>query len=123
MTKVSHDCKGKIVEVDCECPLYLAGEELSAAGAAYVGSVVANLAAARSLATQELLETYNDCWVDETHLPLTAEAFQKNLIKPRFSILDEACCSIYFADSDMFGGHIIEVAFEGDRPTWAQLLG
>ena len=70
----------------------------------------------KKVASASLLETYNDSWLDDDHDKLTAEQFIANLTSPELVIYDAInAATIYFSDSDMFGGHMVAVSvWEGE---------
>lgn len=64
-----------------------------------------------------LLETYNDCWADpdDDALPeMDAQAFLSRIMLESMNVDDALGISLYFSDSDLFGGHTIDVLWLAD---------
>ena len=74
-----------------------------------------------------LLETYNDCWADpdDEELPeMNAETFLSRIALESINVGEEQALNLYFADSDLFGGHAIDVFWlANDKMYEASLLG
>ena len=78
----------------------------------------------REFASNKLLNTYNDSWTDDAHHELTAKQFEAKLVNPQIVIYDElGAATIYFADSDMFGGHSVEVIVYNGEINHTSIVG
>ena len=78
----------------------------------------------KRFATQQLLETFNDSWAEDDDEELEATQFEANLVAPQIVIYDEiGAATVYFADSDMFGGHSIDVSINEGKISDASLVG
>ena len=82
----------------------------------FAAKLISMLPDMKKVASASLLETYNDSWLDDDHDKLTAEQFIANLTSPELVIYDAiGAATIYFPDSDMFGGHMVAVSvWEGE---------
>ena len=77
----------------------------------FAAKLVAMLPEMKNVAASGLLDTYNESWVDDDHHELTAPEFVSNLSSPELVIYDAiGAATIYFTDSDMFGGHKVAVS-------------
>jgi len=103
---------------------YCDGDMANAAGMNFAKQLVSNLPAIRLYAAKQLLNTYNNSWVDAEHGPIDENQFVANLCQPQIVVLDEIdAASIYFNDSDMFGGHLIDVMIREGKPIHAAIAG
>jgi hypothetical protein len=66
----------------------------------------------RQKACDDLLETYNFSWNDDS--PLDAETFMQRLTLESITLYPEGNAEIYYADDDMFLGRVIIVRMESD---------
>jgi hypothetical protein len=124
MIEFQHEYQGRQYQLRVEYPGYLAGTRLSPMGQEYVESILARIDEAKGFAARELLNTYNESWLDDDHGELSAEGFAKLLEFDRLKIMDEPdYATIYFSDGDMFGGHWVEVSFIGTEPKYASIIG
>ena len=91
---------------------------------AFAQGLLGRLDEIRRFAAGRLLPLYNDVWRDEDHGELSIADFESNLVDPSVVIYDEVGAAlIYFGDSDMFGGHSIEVAVQGSEIIDAEIVG
>ena len=82
-----------------------------------VSKVQANTRRIQQNIVDSLLETYNDCWADpdDDALPeMDAQAFLFRIMLESVNVDDELGISLYFSDSDLFGGHTIDVLWLAD---------
>jgi hypothetical protein len=78
----------------------------------------------RAYATAELLALYNDTWRDEADPVLSPTEFSQKLVNPRILLFDElGAASIYFHDSGMFGGHVIDINLDRGKARSVDLAG
>ncbi|MCA8997230.1 MAG: DUF2262 domain-containing protein [Planctomycetaceae bacterium] len=90
----------------------------------FAEKIIAKLPTIKKFATQQLLETFNDVWAEDEVDELTPEQFAANLTSPKIVLADElGAASIYFSDSDMFGGHLIDVWINKGKIADASLQG
>jgi hypothetical protein len=107
----------------CEGP-YIEGGQLTVEARRFISALIAGLPDARAVASSELLDTYNSSWSDENNPALSDEQFQGKLVKPSFHVSDEfGFATVYFNDSGMFGGQLIEVFISAGRPFSACIAG
>jgi len=66
----------------------------------------------RQKACDELLEVHNQSWNESA--PLTAEEFMRRMIPESVSLYADGGAEIYFADDDMFWGHVIIVSLSSE---------
>jgi len=80
---------------------------------AFAKKLIAQLDEIREKIADEMLAMYNDDWRDsddDDPEPITRGTFMERVTNPSIHLYDDmgAAC-IYFNDSNMFGGHAIEV--------------
>lgn len=103
---------------------YTDGDTPTPAATEFGKQIIAMLPAMKRFASQELLETYNDSWAEDEDEELDAAQFEANLVSPEIVIYDEiGAASVYFQDSDMFAGHLIDVSINEGEVTHATLAG
>jgi hypothetical protein len=92
--------------------------------AAYYIRLFEGLDDLRQFAAEQLLGIYNSAWSDDDEPPMDQETFVTKLVNPAIVLYDDAgkAC-VYFDDSDLFGGHGIEITVEGATPAHANLVG
>lgn len=76
--------------------------------------------------TADLLPMYNDEWRDEDAPVLTDVEFRSALGASEVNVWEEEAMMIYFADSGLFAGHLIEAFVEGpdnDRRVSVGIVG
>jgi hypothetical protein len=78
----------------------------------------------RQFAAAQLLGMYNDAWADDDEPSMGQETFTTRLVNPAI-VLGNAIgdATIYFDDSDLFGGHGIEIVMQGATPLRVSLVG
>jgi len=94
---------------------YTNNGEPTAEAKQFAEELVSRLPEMKTFASSELLDTYNDSWADDDHPELKPSQFASNLKSPEIVVYDEiGGATIYFSDSDMFGGHRVAVSvYEG----------
>lgn len=95
----------------------LAESELLDIAKATVAKVQENARRIQQNIVDSLLETYNDCWADpdDDELPeMDAKAFLARIAFESVNVDDERGITRYFTDSDLFGGHMIDVFWLAD---------
>ena len=103
---------------------YTNGDAASPAAKTFAKQLIGMLPDMKRLATQQLLETFNDSWAEDDDEELTATQFEANLVSPQIVIYDElGAASVYFADSEMFAGHTIDVSINDGRIADASIVG
>lgn len=72
-----------------------------------------------------LLETHNDSWADpdEGFPELTREGFLSKIALSQIQLMEEDSLTLYFTDSDIFGGHLIDVFWTTETMYPATLAG
>lgn len=75
--------------------------------------------------TDSLHETYNDGWADpDEGLPeLSRDAFLERITLQTIYVREEGAVSLYFDDSDLFAGHIVDVFWTEEKMYEASLMG
>ncbi|SRR5581483_7904566 len=122
--KNTYAYRGKAYPIRVADGPYLSGDGLSDEGRCYVEELLSRLDEARVFAVRQLLETYNDSWVDDDHPVLKEAEFAAKLQDPSVSLSDEAGnATVYFRDGDMFGGHVVAVRFRELDPYHADIMG
>ena len=103
---------------------YTDGDAATPAATTFARQLIGMLPAMKQFAAQELLDTYNDSWAEDEDDELDAAQFAANLVSPKIVIYDElGAATVYFADSDMFAGHSIEVWINEGEISDASLVG
>ncbi|GAA4441832.1 DUF2262 domain-containing protein [Bremerella cremea] len=105
---------------------YVEAGKATPAATEFGRKLIGMLPAMKKAATDSLLETYNDSWADEEEgFPeLDASQFEANLVSPKIVIFDDLnAASVFFEDSDMFGGHSIDVTIYEGKIKGATLVG
>ena len=103
---------------------YTDGGSASSAVSTFATELIRMLPDMKKFATKQLLDTYNDSWAEDEDEELNATQFEANLVSPQIVIYDEVgAATVYFADSDMFGGHSIDVSINDGKITDASLVG
>jgi hypothetical protein len=122
--KSTYASRGRTYRIRVAEGPYLSGDGLSDEGRRYVEGLLSRLDEARAFATRQLLETYNDSWIDDDHPELNDAEFAAKLQDPTVSLSDEAGnATVYFQDGDMFGGHVVAVSFRELDPYRADIMG
>lgn len=72
-----------------------------------------------------LLETHNDSWADpdEGFPELTREGFLSKVVLSQIQLMEEDSLTLYFTDSDIFGGHLVDVFWTTETMYPATLAG
>ena len=95
---------------------YLRDGAPTPAAHAFARSLVDRLPEFKTRASNQLLDLYNEVWLDDAIGVLSADAFQSNLTNPAIVIYDAPeSAMIHFSDSNMFAGHYVEVACLGNQ--------
>ena len=103
---------------------YTDGDAATPAASAFAMQLIGMLPEMKRFATQQLLETYNDSWAEDEDEEMTAPQFEANLVSPQIVLYDEiGAATVYFADSDMFAGHSIDVSINDGKISNASLVG
>jgi hypothetical protein len=124
MPDLEVDISGTTYKVSIDYEGYLSGASLSAEGRAYVARLAESIAEARRFAALRLLSSYNENWADSEENIYSVETFESKLILKKLVILDApGYADIFFDDSDMFSGRVINVYMEGITPKDATLIG
>jgi hypothetical protein len=101
-------------------------DELDAVAARATAFLESNWQRILDQTTGDLLPMYNSEWRDEDAPPLTEAAFRTALGAPEINVWEEEAIMIYFANTDLFAGHLIEVFIEGpesDRRISVGIMG
>jgi hypothetical protein len=76
----------------------------------------------RQKACDDLLETHNESWNDDA--PIDAATFMRRIVLESIVFYDDGSAEIYFADDDLFWGHVIIVSLSEDGEfTGAEIAG
>lgn len=103
---------------------YTDGTAATSAASDFAKQLIGMLPQMKKFAAQQLLETYNDSWAEDEDEELETTKFEAKLVSPKIVIYDEVgTATVYFADSDMFGGHSIDVSINGGKLSDASLVG
>jgi hypothetical protein len=72
-----------------------------------------------------LLETYNDDWADpdEGFPEFSRDEFLEKVVLETIELMDEGALTLYFSDSDLFGGHWIDLFWTEEKMYDATLAG
>lgn len=73
-----------------------------------------------------LLETYNDGWADpdDEELPeLSRNDFLERITLSTIYVMEENAISLYFDDSDLFAGHVVEIFWTEEKMYEAGIEG
>jgi len=72
-----------------------------------------------------LLETHNESWADpdEGFPELTRESFLSKVVLHQIQLMEEDSLTLYFTDSEIFGGHLIDVFWTTETMYPATLAG
>ena len=72
-----------------------------------------------------LLETYNEGWADpDDGLPeYTRDEFLKRIVINKIYVMEEGAISLYFDDSDLFAGHLVEIYWNEKKMYEATIEG
>jgi len=90
----------------------------------YISELISNLQQYREFVASKMLKLYNETWYDESIGSLSKQDFVAKLINPSIDIYDqEGYAVIYFDDSNVFGGHYIEVGVKNGAAEDAGLAG
>ncbi len=78
----------------------------------------------RNLA-DSLLETHNESWADpdEGFPELSRDEFLGKIILDSIRLMEENSITLYFGDSDIFGGHLVDVFWTTEKMYPATLVG
>jgi len=90
----------------------------------YIEELINNLERYREFVASKMLGLYNETWYDESIGTLSKQEFVAKLINPSINIYDDAGYAlVYFGDSNVFGGHYIEVGVQNGAAEDASLAG
>ncbi|MBW3539183.1 MAG: DUF2262 domain-containing protein, partial [Planctomycetes bacterium] len=72
-----------------------------------------------------LLRTYNTSWADpDGGFPeLTRDEFLAKITLAQVQLMEEDAITLYFGDSDIFGGHVVDVFWTVEKMYPATLVG
>lgn len=76
---------------------------------------------ARKCASDELLKTKNESWLEEDEAPLTADEFMKRLLLTEAVVDHDGSVIFWYEDDDMFWGHSISVSCNDGEPEFANM--
>ena len=90
----------------------------------YYTDLIARLAELKGFAADQLLELYNETWLDDAIGKIDRAGFIGRLSNPAIHLYDEpGLAVVYFDDGNLFAGHWIEVQLENGVPTHAHISG
>jgi hypothetical protein len=122
MSDVTVEIDGHTIEV-LTGPYVVDGQP-TAAAIEFASQLVALLNRIREFVATEYLALYNDTWREEDAPILALDEFTSRLTNPSIVVYDEiGAATIYFNDSDMFAGHLIEISVESGEIAHASLVG
>ncbi len=111
-----------IVEVD-EGP-YLMNWSATEDAIVFAEKLVAQLSEYKDVACEKLLTLYNETWLDDEIGLIDEQRFKELLIDPCLTISDEiGAATVYFKDSDMFGGHWVEISLDNFEVSHVGIIG
>lgn len=122
MSNITIEIQGHTVAVS-EGP-YAPNDQPNETARKFASELIAKLDDMRKFIAKEKLELYNEEWREDDDPVLSEADFTANLVSPSIVLYDElgAAC-IYFEDSDMFGGHSIEVSVHENKIVDSTLVG
>ena len=103
---------------------YTRGEGISDLGQVFVKDIISKIESYKQYAAEELINLYNETWFDESIGILDKAQLRKKLINPSVVILDsKGAASIFFEESNVFGGHLVEVSIVDHQIYGVELMG
>lgn len=103
---------------------YIEGGGPTEAAIRFATSLITQIGEIKRRVSSKLLTLYNEVWLDDGIGRLTAAEFQALLVDPEVKLYDEVgSAAVYFSDSEMFGGHTIEVWFVEEKIRDINLVG
>lgn len=72
-----------------------------------------------------LLDTHNESWADadEGFPELSRDDFLARIILDQVQLMEEDAITLYFGDSDIFGGHLVDLFWTTEKMYPATLVG
>jgi hypothetical protein len=120
--KVSFEVDGYTIKV-LEGPYVQHGKPTSAARD-FAARLITMLDRMRAFAAGKFVTKYNEIWREEGDPVLSEQDICSRLVNPKIVLYDEdGAAIVYFGDSDMFGGHAIEVSIDGGEISHASMVG
>jgi hypothetical protein len=112
------------VEVTVHDGPYLAAGKPTPQAVADYSRLIADLETIKGYAADELLDLYNEDWVDKKIGKVDRVAFMARLAKASIRLYDEiGTASVYFEDGGLFAGHSVEVSIDQGQPVSADITG
>ena len=97
---------------------YVDENRVTPEGIAFAKELIAKIPEMKAFASTQLLH-----WAEDGE-ELSPVAFESNLTSPTILIYDEeGTASVYFQDSEMFGGHLIEIYITQGSILDAEIVG
>ena len=120
--KLELNIDGHTVEID-EGP-YLINGTATEETIIFAKRLVARIPKYKDAACKKLLSLYNDTWLDDEIGLLDEIGFKERLVDPSINISDEiGAATVYFKDSDMFGGHFVEIGLNDSEVDHIGIIG
>jgi hypothetical protein len=90
----------------------------------YYTSIIENVNQLKSFVAAEMLDGYNENWLDEEIGNIDELKFKELISLKSILIFNELGYALaYFDDGDLFGGHSIEISINNGAPEYAQIVG
>lgn len=99
--------------------------DLEQLGKQALEKVDSNWTLIRDHIANSLLDTYNEAWADpaEGFPELSREEFLEKIELESIELMDEGALTLYFSDSDLFGGHGVDLFWTEEKMYKATLAG
>ncbi len=115
--------RGRVVElaIDKSYPQ----QALTQLGSAVVKRIADHWEEIQRNLADSLLETHNESWADpdEGFPELSRDEFLGKIILDSIRLMEENSITLYFGDSDIFGGHLVDVFWTTEKMCPATLVG
>lgn len=119
----SASVRGRVVElaIDKSYPQ----QALTQLGSAVVKRIADHWEEIQRNLADSLLETHNESWADpdEGFPELSRDEFLGKIILDSIRLMEENSITLYFGDSDIFGGHLVDVFWTTEKMYPATLVG
>jgi len=114
---------------DCEITLRIDQSypkaKLEQLGKQAIEKVDSNWALIQDNISNSLLDIYNEVWADpdEGFPELSREQFLEKIELETIELMDEGALTLYFSDSDLFGGHGVDLFWTEEKMYKATMAG
>lgn len=109
------------IAIDNSCPQ----QELVRLTSSVVERIESHWPEIQSNLASSLLDTHNESWADpEEGFPeLSRDEFLAKLILETIQLYGEESITLYFSDSEIFGGHLVDLLWTTEKMYPASLVG